>query len=54
MKKDYMISAFAYGGKLRVVATQTTALTQEGCRRHQTLPTASAALGRTLTGGICK
>ena len=52
MKKDYLISAFAYGGKLRVVATQTTALTQESCRRHQTLPTASAALGRTLTGGI--
>lgn len=52
MKKDYVLSALAYGGKLRVLATQTTNLTQEGCRRHQTLPTASAALGRTLTGGV--
>ena len=52
MKKDYLISAIAYGGKIRAVATQTTGLTQEGCRRHQTLPTASAALGRSLTGGI--
>jgi molecular chaperone Hsp33 len=52
MKKDYLVSALAYHGKLRVLAVRSTALVQEGCRRHQTLPTASAALGRTLTGGI--
>ena len=52
MKKDYMVSAIAYGGKLRLLAARSTHLTQEGCRRHQTLPTASAALGRTLTAGI--
>jgi molecular chaperone Hsp33 len=52
VKKDYLVSALAYGGKLRVLAAQTTNLTQEGCLRHQTLPTASAALGRTLTGGV--
>ena len=52
MKKDYLVSAIAYGGQLRVLAARSTNLTQEGCRRHQTLPTASAALGRTLTAGI--
>ena len=52
MKKDYLVSGIAYGGKLRVIAARSTHLTQEGCRRHQTLPTASAALGRTLTAGI--
>lgn len=52
MKQDYLIHGIAYQGKLRVLATSTTQLTQEGCRRHQTLPTASAAFGRTLTAGI--
>jgi len=52
MKKDYLVSAIAYQGKIRAIATSTTHLVQEGCKRHQTLPTASAALGRTLTAGI--
>ncbi len=52
MKNDYLVSAIAFGGKMRVLAARSTILTQEGCRRHQTLPTASAALGRTLTAGI--
>lgn len=52
MKQDYLITGIAYEGKLRVLAASTTQLTQEGCRRHQTLPTASAAFGRTLTAGI--
>lgn len=52
MKKDYLVSAIAFQGKIRAIATSTTLLVQEGCRRHQTLPTASAALGRTLTAGI--
>lgn len=52
MKKDYLVSAIAYQGKIRAIATSTTHLVQEGCRRHQTLPTTSAALGRTLTAGI--
>jgi molecular chaperone Hsp33 len=52
MKKDYLVNALAYQGKLRVLATRTTNLTQEGCTRHHTLPTASAALGRTLSAGI--
>ena len=52
MKKDYLVSAIAFQGKIRAIATSTTHLVQEGCRRHQTLPTASAALGRTLTAGV--
>ena len=52
MKNDHLVSALAFGGKMRVLAAGSTILTQEGCRRHQTLPTASAALGRTLTAGI--
>lgn len=52
MKHDYLVTGLAYQGKLRVLAASTTILTQEGCRRHQTLPTASAALGRTLTAGV--
>jgi molecular chaperone Hsp33 len=52
MKKDYLVSAIAFQGKIRAIATSTTHLVQEGCRRHQTLPTASAALGRTLTAGL--
>jgi len=34
------------------MAAVTTTLVGEACRRHRTLPTASAALGRTLTGGL--
>jgi molecular chaperone Hsp33 len=34
------------------MAAVTTNLVGEACRRHRTFPTASAALGRTLTGGL--
>jgi molecular chaperone Hsp33 len=34
------------------MAAVTTNLVGEACRRHRTAPTASAALGRTLTGGL--
>jgi molecular chaperone Hsp33 len=34
------------------MAAVTTNLVAEACRRHRTFPTASAALGRTLTGGL--
>ena len=34
------------------MAAVTTNLVGEACRRHQTFPTASVALGRTLTGGL--
>jgi molecular chaperone Hsp33 len=34
------------------MAAVTTDLVGEACRRHRTFPTASAALGRALTGGL--
>lgn len=47
---DYMISATAAEGTVRAYAAQTTALCEEARRRHDTWPTATAALGRALTG----
>ena len=38
-------------GTFRALACVTTDLVSEACRRHGTRPTASAALGRALTGG---
>ena len=49
---DKLIHAIAADGQLRCMAAVTTSLVGEACRRHQTFPTASVALGRTLTGGL--
>lgn len=46
--KDYIIRATA-AGQVRAFAAVTTQLTSEAQRRHQTLPTATAAQGRVLT-----
>ncbi|WP_397376140.1 Hsp33 family molecular chaperone HslO [Paenibacillus sp. sptzw28] len=48
---DYLIRGTAWGGKLRVFGVRTTDLIEELRRRHGTLPTATAALGRTATAG---
>lgn len=45
--KDVLIRGTAWGGKLRVFATRLTHIVQEMQSRHQTYPTATAALGRT-------
>lgn len=47
---DYVARATADGGTVRVLAVRSTALAAEAQRRHGTLPTAAAALGRVLTG----
>lgn len=47
---DYLVRAIAAGGNVRVFAAVTTDLVNEARRRHDTWPTATAALGRTLTG----
>ena len=47
--EDYLIKATAYDGMVRAYAANTSNLVQEACRRQDTWPTASAALGRTLT-----
>lgn len=46
---DYWVSALTADGLIRVVAARTTQTVEEARRRHQTLPTATAALGRVLT-----
>jgi len=52
MAPDKLIHAVAANNQLRCMAAVTTNLVGEACRRHRTSPTASAALGRTLTGGL--
>jgi molecular chaperone Hsp33 len=48
---DYLVRIISKSGKVRALACVTTGLVNELCHRHNTLPTASAALGRALTGG---
>lgn len=47
---DYLLRAVDAGGQVRVMAAVTTDLVREAQRRHDTAPTATAALGRALTG----
>ncbi|AIQ26837.1 MULTISPECIES: Hsp33 family molecular chaperone HslO [Paenibacillus] len=48
-KKDRLIRGTAMNGKVRAFAVRTTELVDELRRRHDTYPTATAALGRTVT-----
>lgn len=47
-----LVRASAAGGTIRAVAAVTTGVVEEARRRHSTYPTATAALGRTLTAGL--
>ncbi|MBB6637926.1 Hsp33 family molecular chaperone HslO [Cohnella thailandensis] len=47
--KDELVRGTAWNGAIRVFAARTTALVGEMQRRHDTYPTATAALGRTAT-----
>lgn len=49
---DYLIKALAFDDKVRAYAANTTNTVGEAQRRHYTWPTASAALGRTMTAGV--
>lgn len=49
--KDVLVRGTAWGGKIRVFAVRSTNLVNEMQRRHETMPTATAALGRTATAG---
>ncbi|MEW6130242.1 MAG: Hsp33 family molecular chaperone HslO [Acidobacteriota bacterium] len=51
-QSDRLMRATAADNQLRCLAAITTNLVGEACRRHQTYPTASVALGRTLTGTL--
>jgi molecular chaperone Hsp33 len=48
---DYLVRTITKDGSIRALACVTTHLVDEACHRHGTYPTASAALGRALTGG---
>jgi len=50
--KDYLVKALAYGGYVRAYAVNATDTVAEAQRRHDTWNTASAALGRSLVGGL--
>jgi len=50
--EDRLIHATACDDGVRCVAAVTTSLVNEAAQRHQTSPTASAALGRALTAGL--
>lgn len=47
---SYLLRGVAARGGIRVVAADTTTIVEEARRRHQASPTATAALGRSLTG----
>jgi molecular chaperone Hsp33 len=49
---DYLLRATAMEGKVRAFAVQSTAIVEELRRRHQTTPTATAALGRTVSAAL--
>ncbi|MFC0275871.1 Hsp33 family molecular chaperone HslO [Enterococcus devriesei] len=49
---DYLVKALAYKGFVRAYAVNATETVAEAQRRHDTWNTASAALGRTLVGGL--
>lgn len=48
---DKLVRATAHNGDVRIIASITTDMVQEGMKAHNCTPTASAALGRMLTAG---
>lgn len=49
---DYLIKALAYNDQVRAYAVCSTNTVGEAQRRHHTWPTASAALGRTISAAV--
>ncbi|TJX13765.1 Hsp33 family molecular chaperone HslO [Tissierella creatinini] len=49
--KDYLIRAIDKSGRIRLFVAKTTNLVEESRRIHNTSPTATAAMGRSLTAG---
>ncbi|MEJ8541608.1 Hsp33 family molecular chaperone HslO [Staphylococcus capitis] len=52
MTHDYIVRGLAYDGGIRAYAATTTESVQEAQTRHYTWPTASAAMGRTMTATV--
>lgn len=49
---DKLVHGLAADATVRIMAAITTETTREAVRRHQTSPTATAAIGRVLTGTL--
>ncbi len=49
---DYLVKALAYNGQVRAYAVDSTETVGEAQKRHGSWPTASAALGRTISAGV--
>ncbi len=50
--KDYLIRGMDKEGRIRIYVAKSTNLVENARLTHNTSPTASAALGRTLTAGV--
>ena len=50
--QDYMVRATAHGGLVRAFAINATGVVREIRERHQTFPSATAALGRLSIGAL--
>lgn len=50
--KDYLIRGMDKSGRVRIFAAKTTNLVEHARTIHNTSPTATAALGRSLTAGV--
>lgn len=49
---DYLIKALAFEGTIRAYAVNSTNVVAEGQKKHHVWPTATAALGRTMTAAL--
>ncbi|TWT06234.1 Hsp33 family molecular chaperone HslO [Planomicrobium sp. CPCC 101079] len=49
---DYLVRGLGFDGSVRAFAVDSTQTVGEAQRRHMTWPTATAALGRAMTGGV--
>ncbi|KGR77553.1 Hsp33 family molecular chaperone HslO [Ureibacillus sinduriensis] len=49
---DYLIRALGFNGNVRAFAARTTETVGEAQKRHNTWPTATAALGRSMTATV--
>ena len=52
MPSNVLVKAAAAGNTVRALAVVTTGVADEAGLRHKTAPTATAALGRTMTAGL--
>lgn len=49
---DYLVRGLGFDGSVRAFAVDSTKTVGEAQRRHMMWPTATAALGRAMTGGV--